>query len=518
LGRHKILLGTISAVALAATLLIPEATLAADTGCRGRRATIAGDARDNFIRGTNGPDVIAAGSGDDTVLARRGEDLVCGGRGADEIHGGKGADRISGARGRDRLLGGDGFDDISGGDDADRLRGGTKPDVFDGGRGGDAVDGGLGIDTLVPLSPSGPLNVDLAAGTSHGEGSDTLADIENVILFRGVFDDTITGSNRPNLLLTGRGDDAVAGRGGDDLYLDDPGDDSFDGGAGSDEVSYVFSSRGVNADLSSGEVIGQGTDTISRTETFTGSFGNDTVTGTDADETFMGLEGGDDVSGRLGDDIFLGGQDGDDRYDGGGGSDLVSYSAFLSVTNLRDPLLVDLVAGTASSGGQLDRLSDIEGVEGSQQADEITGDGEPNDLLGAGGADVMKGATGDDRIFGDSGDDRLHGGNGSDLLYGGSGFDRCLDGEETLSCETDGAAAAGSRVPRPAAPYLERPGRAQVHQQTGSPLSILQRVGRTLVPDVDRASPTQFVPPAELEPKGTQATALVLEARYWLSS
>ncbi len=91
--------------------------------CRGRRATIVGNAHDNRIVGTRHRDVIAAGRGADIIIGRGGHDIICGGRGADVINGGPG---------RDKIFGDAGGDIVEGGRGRDRLYGGTRKDLCSG--------------------------------------------------------------------------------------------------------------------------------------------------------------------------------------------------------------------------------------------------------------------------------------------------------------------------------------------------------------------------------------------------
>ena len=90
---------------------------------------IMGTAEDDFITGTNLPDLIFGNGGDDIIIgnngndcifAGEGSDIVFGNNGDDNITGGQGNDIIKGASGDDTLKGGIGLDMIDGGDDIDR--------------------------------------------------------------------------------------------------------------------------------------------------------------------------------------------------------------------------------------------------------------------------------------------------------------------------------------------------------------------------------------------------------------
>jgi Ca2+-binding RTX toxin-like protein len=251
--------------------------------CFGIRSTIVGTPRADVIRGTPRRDVISGLGGNDVISGLGGNDLICGFIGNDRILGGAGDDALSGDAGRDSLNGGRGFDVLFGfgGDDTlnggagfdlasfffapgpvtadltlgtatgegndslvsisdlegsrfdDTLTGDSGENWFHPARGNDAVDGGGGLtDRVAYLFASGPMTVDLNAGTATGQGTDTLTNIEQVEGSR--FGDTITGSGGPNVLLGNRGNDTVDGGDGDDHLDGGRGTDTLNGGGGSD--------------------------------------------------------------------------------------------------------------------------------------------------------------------------------------------------------------------------------------------------------------------------------------------
>jgi Ca2+-binding RTX toxin-like protein len=116
--------------------------------CRGKAATIAGDAGDNLLIGTPGRDVIVALGGDDTIDGRGGNDLICGGDGIDTIDGGGGHDVIFGGAGPDVINGESGRDAISGGRGRDLITGGKGRDVILGNTGNDRMRGNPGGDYI----------------------------------------------------------------------------------------------------------------------------------------------------------------------------------------------------------------------------------------------------------------------------------------------------------------------------------------------------------------------------------
>ncbi|MFK8184370.1 MAG: CHRD domain-containing protein [Phormidesmis sp.] len=91
------------------------------------------------------------------------------------------------------------------------------------------------------------------------------------------------------------------------------------------------------------------------------------------------------------------------------------------------PVVVDVASDAGPSGfaaiTELDTLSNIENVAGSNDADVIIGDANSNVLEGLDDNDILEGADGQDSLLGGLGDDVLLGGGGDDLLTGGLGVD-----------------------------------------------------------------------------------------------
>lgn len=218
--------------------------------------TLVGDQGDDDLDGGNGSDTadehtmgsvavdLAAGmivpaagggppsTGTNTVVAVENAlggafaDHLLGDSGTNRLDGGPGADLIDGRDGNDTLDGNCGADDVRGGGGDDRLHG-DKGDFLDLCAGvdfsNDMLNGGPGSDTVeFPLLFLGGVDVDLDAGTASGEGSDSLAEVENV---NGTFAaDTLKGTAGVNVLSGGSGDDFLDGRAGNDS--EDGGDDT----------------------------------------------------------------------------------------------------------------------------------------------------------------------------------------------------------------------------------------------------------------------------------------------------
>jgi Ca2+-binding RTX toxin-like protein len=287
LARVALLTFVSSAIAVAAT---PAS--AARPRCLGERATIVGTRGADILMGTSRRDVIVGLGGSDVITALGGPDLICGGRGNDTISGGP-SDRGIG-RPPDTLLGEAGDDE---------LRGGGGFDVLMGGTGDDQLIGGDRHDTAsFFFSPAG-VTVDLAAGTATGEGTDTLASIEDV--GGSAFDDTLTGDIGPNLFSPSGGNDTIAG------------------GDGRDIVLFNDAPAPVIVNLAAGTATGQGTDTLASIEDVRGGNFADQITGDTGPNTIFGAGGNDTIAGGDGDDSLFGDK-GDDSLDGGNGTDALN--------------------------------------------------------------------------------------------------------------------------------------------------------------------------------------------------
>ena len=238
---------------------------------------ITGDGGPNTLKGGKGRDTLIGLEGDDSLLGEGGDDTLWGDPGNDELSGGTGFDYLVGgpgddryvsgaasfefasaaiqadmaagtARGEgldrlvrveglvgsrfaDRLAGGEGNDLLLGLGGADELLGLAGDDVLLGGAGNDRLDGGSGWDAASYELATGAVVVDLA-GTATGEGSDTLASMEDVIGGPGA--DTLRGTAGSNVLLGMGGNDRLYGLNGNDHLDGGAGTDTLDGGSGSD--------------------------------------------------------------------------------------------------------------------------------------------------------------------------------------------------------------------------------------------------------------------------------------------
>jgi len=120
-------------------------------------------------------------------------------------------------------------------------------------------------------------------------------------------------------------------------------------------------------------------------------------------------ESGDDVLvGGLGDDFLTGGEGNDTLNGGDGGINTAVYASS------PEGVYVNLETGEANDGfGTIDKLFNIQGVEGSDK-DDI--------LIANRAGSIFNGGLGNDKLIGGDGDDVLLGGAGADTLEGNGGF------------------------------------------------------------------------------------------------
>lgn len=369
---------------------------------------LTGNAGANVLEGVDGNDVLDGGAGVDTASYERAfravtvslaldtpQDTLA--AGIDTLHnienllGSQYDDRLTGDAHANVLTGGqgNGADTLAGGDGNDTLHGGEGNDTLTGGAGNDLLDGGAGYDAARYDGAASGVTVSLTstgAQDTGGAGIDTLTGIES--LFGSSHDDVLTGDARDNLLQGGAGSDTL------------------DGGAGVDTARYLDAASGIRVSLAlttAQDTGGSGTDTLINIENLIGTNHNDALTGS------------------AGNNVLDGGA-GNDTLDGGAGSDTASYiSAAAGVTV---SLAVATAQNTQASG--LDRLVNMEGLQGSSFSDSLAGDDGNNRLSGGAGDDSLTGGRGNDVLIGGLGEDNFNfsAGDGSDRILDFSGLDR----------------------------------------------------------------------------------------------
>ncbi|MEH2614336.1 Ig-like domain-containing protein [Bradyrhizobium sp. AZCC 1693] len=340
---------------------------------------------------------VVPGDPDGSQVGTIGADVLTGAGGNDIIDGLDGNDTLSGLSGNDTIYGRGGNDIVLGGDGNDTLEGGDGRDYLTGGAGDDHLDGGQSFDRAVYTDATGPVTINLAAGTASGAGvgTDTLINIEGAIgsNFADTFDATgFSGSS--GLPGVAAGQSSFEGRGGDDVITGR----INDLGQSVTRVEYLGASAAVTVDLAAGtgqgtaagDVANVGHDTF--TNALQGVFAsayNDTLYGSDnANFTYEVFEG----------------RGGNDYIDGRGGYDIVTYNNDVTTTS---GITVNLAAGTVIGDATVgtDTLRNVEAVRGTNFDDvfDTTGyglagalnvsttNGNFNDIAGAGGNDTIIG-------------------------------------------------------------------------------------------------------------------------------
>ena len=172
---------------------------------------------------------------------------------------------------------------------------------------------------------------------------------------------------------------------------------------------------------------------------------NIAITIGDAEGTLAGTAGADNIIGSSEEDIIDSGAGNDtvtggagaDSIDGGTGINQVNYSGSVGVT-------VNLTTNINTGGdAQGDDLTSIRYVQGTDVADNITGDAFGNAIYGRDGDDTLNGEAGQDTIDGGVGDDSIDGGAGDDSIDGGIGNDTITGGADGATGDvlTGGAGA-----------------------------------------------------------------------------
>ena len=488
--RIALIVGAVVAPLVATTAQPAEAVAM----CGGRVATIVGTEGDDFLTGTDNPDVILALGGHDTINGGEQPDIICDGVGNDTVFGGSGGDRVVDGAGNDRLLLGIDTDIVDYTDapnavqvdlDLGQATGHGNDTLFDvegafGSPFDDRLLGSAGRDTL-----AGHFGDDIIRGGDgddeiHGGAGDDLVEGEvgsDNLFGGGFFED---GSAAHDVVIGGPGDDSVAGGGGDSRLVGGPGNDRIRGrDTGFDTVDYSEAPASIQVStfsngfrVASGDgldelhvgidnVIGSAFDDVLRDGSAEGAAGDDLIVGGTFADRLVGGPGddtldGDDqfiasqdvVEGSEGDDILLTNQ-GDDTFIGGAGVDTLDFGESPQAVD------VDLGAGTASGDGS-DTIEQVERLVGTRFDDRLDGDADANFIDGFLGEDTINAGGGDDvalggpvfpveagsrdHINGGAGDDVLDG-NGTpfpfdaiDVINGGPGDDQLLgrEGDDVL--------------------------------------------------------------------------------------
>ena len=240
--------------------------------------------------------------------------------------------------------------------------------------------------------------IDLISVDAKGDGSLTEFIVSDMFTANTSDNTFILGTDNlvGETLIGNSGHDLIFANAGDDTLSGGAGDDTLRGGDGNDTIS-----GGSNA---TPENPGSGNDLIY------GEAGNDTIYGGDGNDTIFGGLGDDTIEGGDGDDIIFGGEgedlirytSGSDTVDGGADNDFVTFEL---VTG--SGVILDMASESFIVGGDTSSMTNIEGVYGSDQNDQLSGNAMAN---------VISGGLGDDTLYGAAGADELYGGAGSDIF------------------------------------------------------------------------------------------------------
>jgi Ca2+-binding RTX toxin-like protein len=324
----------------------------------------------NTLRGGNGNDNLNGGAGLDVMIGGAGNDTYTVDEALDEVTetAGQGTDTIRTTLGTYSLAAALAVENLTyagiatfsgeGNDLGNTLTGGILNDVLDGGLGVDRLVG-LAGDDIYRVDATGDVVVEAGgAGTDLVESTATTYVLSNNVenlLFTGVGNFTGTGNNLANTITGGAGDDTLNGGTGNDVLVGKAGNDTYLVNAAADVIQ---------------EAVGEGTDTVLATSSYTlsnnlenltytslngnftgigngadntvrGGGGNDTLQGLAGNDLLVGGAGSDSLQGGDGDDTLIGGA-GNDTLQGGLGNDIFVFTGSFNVDNIQgfdfDPL------------------------------------------------------------------------------------------------------------------------------------------------------------------------------------
>ena len=385
---------------------IENLTLTGSSNINGTGNTLAnvitGNSGNNTIDGGTGADTLSGGAGDDTFVVDNVGDTVSenASEGTDTVESSV-TFTISDADVENLTLTGSGNIDGTGNASANTLTGNSGNNTLDGDTGADSLSGGAGDDTYVVDNAGDTVTENASEGTDTVQSSVTFtlgANVENLTLTGGsnlngtgnTLANTLTGNIGNNTLDGGAGADTLSGGAGNDTFVvDNAGDTvSENVGEGTDTVqSSVTFTLGANIEnltlTGSGNIDGTGN---SLANTISGNSGNNTLDGG---------TGADVMSGGAGDDVFVVDNAGDTVSENASeGTDTVQSSVTFTISD------ADVENLTLTGSGNIDGT-------GNASANTLTGNSGNNTLDGGTGADVMSGGAGDDIFVVDNAGDTV---------------------------------------------------------------------------------------------------------------
>jgi Ca2+-binding RTX toxin-like protein len=363
------------------------------------------------IFGEGGSDTITASSGGNTLLGGVGDDVLNGGDGNDVLYG----DDVTDLTAHNVLNGGGGADRIFSFSPADEIDAGAGDDQVtlnaieeSTASSGPAIKGGIGTDTLsvnafANSSDAISFGVDslFTIAVNELEGV-VCSSFERIVFSGGYGSINIAGGAFNDQIQVNTGQQAhfaagnLSGGGGNDSFVvygtSDEGLEHVDGDAGTDSLGWKETSSGdsfadLEADVSKGKLIGDGTTLIDFTDIEALNINTTETTGN------VKFKGG------TGNDVLTVWSAASSNVDTGNGKDTVTISHGTAKITLGD--------GNDSASVDFSNASTAN-IRGGDGNDQIRGGSGGGTLHGDGGNDIVAGNSNRTGIFGDAGNDTLH--------------------------------------------------------------------------------------------------------------
>ncbi|MEY4980086.1 MAG: hypothetical protein RLZZ352_2356 [Pseudomonadota bacterium] len=263
---------------------------------------------------------------------------------------------------------------------------------------GTVTNNGDGTFTITPATNYvGP--VSLSYQVSDGQVSVTATQSFNLVTKVN----KITGDAGNNLLTGTAGADSISGLAGNDTLDGGAGADTLIGGDGSDTY-YVDNTGDVVTETNAS---GTGGTDIVHTSLSAYTLGTNVENGLINTATAANLTGN-----TLNNWLNAGSGTGNNAFDGGAGTDTVSYSRATAGVSVN----LALSTAQATGGSGTDTLLNIENLQGSGYNDVLTGNAGNNRLDGLAGNDTLDGKAGADTLIGGDGSDTYYVDNAGDVV------------------------------------------------------------------------------------------------------
>ena len=179
----------------------------------------------------------------------------------------------------------------------------------------------LDLDQTIVVGSSPPVEGEEGCSAPPDDCTESGTDDEDVL--QGTpGDDILCGLGGDDILNGGGGNDILRGGDGDDLLGGGRGSDTLEGGNDLDDAMYLGAPAAIRANLQTGSVTGDGTDTLLEVEAVTGGRFPDVIIGDGEANMLNGSAGPDRISAGGGSDQVSGGG-AVDNLNGGGADDLL---------------------------------------------------------------------------------------------------------------------------------------------------------------------------------------------------